>query len=144
MCTAEATMVSNDQNSPKISSPKMILRVFKRKFQYLHITSVSGHSVHSKFVKLLQENYDPSISRIFRSNFWRVFVVWPNCAGTAAVDFHRHTYITSGGPWPHSRLFPPVSLTFVHIAFIVYGDLHFKFSYLKFVLGKINVDRNHS
>ena len=29
----------------------MISRVFTRKFWYLHITSVSGHSVHSKFLR---------------------------------------------------------------------------------------------
>ena len=31
-----------------------------------------------------RHKYDPSISRIFQSNFWRVFDVWPNCALRAA------------------------------------------------------------
>ena len=29
--------------------------------------------------------YGPSISRIFQSNFWRVFDVWPNCAAEGKI-----------------------------------------------------------
>jgi hypothetical protein len=37
----------------------------------LHIQNLSNHCRHK---------YDPSISRIFQSNFWQVFDVWHNCA----------------------------------------------------------------
>ena len=61
----------------------MISWVFPSKFQHICITSVSGRCAHFTF-KVCQivagKKHKPSISRIFQSNFWRVFDVWPNCA----------------------------------------------------------------
>ena len=41
-----------------------------RSFHSLHIQNLSNRRRYK---------YDPSISRIFQSNFWRVFDVWHNC-----------------------------------------------------------------
>ena len=46
------------------------------------LISVSGHCIaYWKFVRLSQA----WISRIFESNFWRIFTVWPNCVAGRAT-----------------------------------------------------------
>ena len=65
------TVVSNDYNPPKKRSFDVILRVFASKFQQANLISVH-------FICYLSKN-DQSISRIFRSYFWRVFAIWFNC-----------------------------------------------------------------
>ena len=40
--------------------------------------SFRAHQIQN-LSNLWRHKYDPSISRIFRSNFWRVFYVWHNC-----------------------------------------------------------------
>jgi hypothetical protein len=52
-------------------------------FLQIHIISVSGdcsHFISKHLSNCCRHNYDQSISRIFQSNFWRVSVIWSNCA----------------------------------------------------------------
>ena len=56
-------------------------------FRALHIENLSNRR---------RDKYDPSISRIFQSNFWRVFDVWHNFTShsTAAVEAASGTNCT--------------------------------------------------
>ena len=53
-----------------------------RSFRTLHIQNLSNRCRHK---------YDQSISRIFQSNFWQVFAVWPNSVASPALF--------TGGNW---------------------------------------------
>ena len=68
------TVVLSDKNSPKISSSKLISRVFTTEFQHSHmIWSLHGLCFVLKICQTLV------LSRIFLSNFWRVFDIRLNC-----------------------------------------------------------------
>ena len=53
--------------------------IYFGKFQKIRIISVSGHCLGEKVCRqtVVGIKCDQSISRIFESNFWRVFVIWP-------------------------------------------------------------------
>ena len=59
----------------------MISRIFSCKFLHIQIASVSWHRFFTQnFSNCCMHKYDPSISRIFQSNFWRNFSILSHCA----------------------------------------------------------------
>jgi len=79
---ARGTVVPNGENPPKISSPKVISRVFPYTFLQIYITSVSG-CLRFTF-KICQIVAGSSMIRQFhgflKSHFWQAFAIWPNFA----------------------------------------------------------------
>ena len=66
-----------------------------RSYLALHIQNMSNCCRHK---------YDPSISRFFQSNFWRVSEIWPNCLALllpkhsccCSLSFSRSLLLTLG------------------------------------------------
>ena len=72
---ADAQWFQATKNPPKINSPDVISQVFS--------TTTLVDLQHLQYIQnssnCCRHNYELSISRIFESNFWRVFDIWPNC-----------------------------------------------------------------
>ena len=51
-----------------------------------------------------RHKHDPSISQIFQSNFWRVFVSWPNCVAAAAAVYAKTSDAVVGSRKEGSQL----------------------------------------
>ena len=64
----------------------MISRIFPSEFQNIYITSVSCHCIHFKF-KICETVTDISTINQF-PNFWRVFVIWTDCAVKGCALLH--------------------------------------------------------
>ena len=80
------TMVSNCYNPPEISSLDVISRKFpcrvlhiQIRFRFRSFLALNNQNLSNR----CRHKYDSSISRIFQSNYWRVFDVWHNCVAAA-------------------------------------------------------------
>ena len=82
------------------------LKPAKNKFTWCYFTrfsmQVSSNSHNFRFRSLCalhiqnlsnccRHNYDPSISRIFHSNIWRVFDIWTKCVAQCSGGVANHT-----------------------------------------------------